>query len=119
MVPFYVKNHLNRHLLRHLVSSKLPKDARVSPHGFVMYYISSFKKCKNIFYRRYCRLWVIFHVSMPDYKSQSGITCVRFVTNFAERLCLECLSKEIGISCKNLLLDRYKTNMFKLKLEYL
>ena len=32
-----------------------------------MYYVSSFKICKNIFYRRYFILWVIFHVSMPDY----------------------------------------------------
>ena len=44
MVPFYVKNHLNRHLGCHLASSKLPKDARVASLGFVMYYVSSFKK---------------------------------------------------------------------------
>ena len=61
------KDHRNCHL----VSSKLPKDARLASLGFVMYFVSSFKTCKNIFYRRYCILSVIFHVSMPDYFSHA------------------------------------------------
>ena len=66
MGPFHVNNTFGRHLGRHLDFSELPKDARVASLGFVIYYVSSFKKCKNIFYRRYCTLWLIFKVSVPD-----------------------------------------------------
>ena len=67
MGPFHVNNIFGRHLGRHLVFCELPKDARVASLGFVIYYVSSFKKCKNIFYRRYCTLWLIFQVSVLDY----------------------------------------------------
>ena len=50
MGSFHVNNTFGRHLGRHLDFSELPKDARVASLGFVMYYVSSFKKCKNIFY---------------------------------------------------------------------
>ena len=49
MVSFHVNNIFGRHLGRHLVFSELPKDARVASLGFVMYYVSSFKKCKKLF----------------------------------------------------------------------
>ena len=60
MDPFHVNNMFGRHLGHHLDFSELPKDARVASLGFVMYYVFSFRKCKNIFYRRYCTLWLIF-----------------------------------------------------------
>ena len=66
MGQFHVNNTFGHHLGRHLDFSELPKDARVASLGFGMYYVSSFKKCKNIFYRRYCTVWLIFKVSVPD-----------------------------------------------------
>ena len=66
MGTFHVNNTFGRHLGCHLDFNELPKDARVASLGFVMNYVSSFKKCKNIFYRRYCTLWLIFWVSVPD-----------------------------------------------------
>ena len=78
MGPFHVNNTFVCHLGRHLDFSELPKDARVASLGFVMYYVSTFKKCKNIFYRRHCTLWLIFEVSVPDYFKQFlniRITC--------------------------------------------
>ena len=60
MGPFHVNNTFGRDLVLHLNFNELPKDANVASLGFVMYYISSFEKCKNIFYRRYCTLWLIF-----------------------------------------------------------
>ena len=47
MGSFHVNNTFGRHLGRHLDFSELPKDARVASLGFVMYYVSSFKKCKT------------------------------------------------------------------------
>ena len=45
MGPFHANNTFDRHLGRHLVL--LPKDARVSSLGFVLYYASSFKNAKT------------------------------------------------------------------------
>ena len=67
MGPFHANNTFGRHLGRHLDLSELPKDARVASLGFLIHYVSSFKKCKNIFYRHYCTLCLIFQVSVPDY----------------------------------------------------
>ena len=44
MGPFHVNNTFGRHLGCHLDFSELPKVARVASLGFVMYYVSSFKK---------------------------------------------------------------------------
>ena len=47
MGSFHVglNNPFGRHFGRHFDFSELPKDARVASLGFLMYYISSFKKC--------------------------------------------------------------------------
>ena len=60
MGPFHVNNKFGRHLVCHPEFSEMPKDAKVASLGFEIYYVFSFKKCKNIFYRRYCTLWLIF-----------------------------------------------------------
>ena len=66
MGHFHVNNTFGRHFGRHLIFSEMPKGAKVASLSFVMYYASSFKKFKNIFYTQYYTLWLIFSVSVPD-----------------------------------------------------